>query len=61
MQTIINEELSNKPNWLKAKKLSLNKKITYYMVLISKRHIATDITLSIDQHMVSKCMNSNKN
>ena len=48
MQNIINKELLNISNWLKANKLSLNVKKTHYMIFTRNRHIDTDITLSID-------------
>ena len=48
MQNTINKELLNISNWLKANKLSLNVKKTHYMIFTRKKHIDTDITLSID-------------
>ena len=48
MQNTINKELSNISNWLKGNKLSLNVKNTHYVIFTRKKHIDTDITLSID-------------
>ena len=48
MQNIINKELLNISNWLKASKLPLNVKKNGHMIFTRKRHFDTDITLSID-------------
>ena len=49
METAINEELLNISKWLKANKLSLNvKKNPHYMIFTRRRHIDSNINLSID-------------
>ena len=48
METAINEELLNISKWLKANKLSLNVNKTHYMIFTRKKHIDSNINLSID-------------
>ena len=48
METAINEELLNISKLLKANKLSLNVKKTHYMIFTRKKHIDSNINLSID-------------
>ena len=54
IQNTINKELLNISNWLKANKLSLNVKKTHHMIFTRKKHIDTDITLSIDGEPISE-------
>ena len=51
-ESLINEELSNISEWLKANKLSLNIKKTHYIIFKQKRKILRNFDIRIDNELV---------